>query len=192
MNDLRERQHDYSDEDLVKLIVSTKDTRYFSVLYDKYASFIYNKCFSFVDSEDEAQDLTHDIFIKIYLNLKTFKGESKLSTWIYAIAYHFCINYVNKNKKGKVLLFDEIEDFISENDETFLEDEHDEALFEINYAKLQKILAALPVDDRLILLMKYQDELSIKEISRILNVKLSTVKMRLHRAKKKVMELREL
>jgi len=184
-----ESKEKYTDEELVKMIVFDKNTHYFSVLYDRYAKYVYNKCFTFVNSEDEAQDLTHDIFIKIYINLKSFKGDSKLSTWIYSVAYHFCISYV-KNKSKKSGKSDEIIDNLIDDGVDVPLEEYDADLFEINYAKLQELLKLLPVDDRAILLMKYQDDLSIKEIADIMNLKQSAVKMRLHRAKKKIVESR--
>ncbi|MDO5636529.1 MAG: RNA polymerase sigma factor [Myroides sp.] len=183
-------KNNYSDNELVKLIVVDKNTHYFSILYDRYAKYVYNKCFSFVNSEDEAQDLTHDIFIKIYINLKSFKGESKLSTWIYSIVYNFCITYVN-GKTKKSGMSEEIIDNLFDDTLDIIDEDNDKDLFEINYAKLQELLKLLPINDRVVLLMKYQDDLSIKEIADIMNLKQSTVKMRLHRAKKKILELRE-
>ncbi|WP_245725347.1 RNA polymerase sigma factor [Paenimyroides marinum] len=180
----------YTDEELVKLIVDNKDSYYFSILYDRYAKFVYNRCYSFVNSEDEAQDLTHDIFIKIYVSLNTFKGKSKLSTWIYSIVYHFCINYINKKKAQKIVFY-EIPDDVNPDKESFdlIDDIDDQDLFEINYEKLQEILQKISDKDRIILLMKYQDDLTIKEISELLGLKESTIKMRLLRAKKRVLEL---
>lgn len=189
MSDLNETTIPLSDTELVERIVSSNDTRYFSVLYDRYASFVYNKCYSFVSSQAEAEDLTHDIFIKIYVHLKSFKGDSKLSTWIYAITYHFCINYINKKKKWVVS--DTLDVWAMDEEQPVEDHLYEEELFEMNYNRLQEILDQIPVDDKMILLMKYQDDLSIKEIANVLNVKLSTVKMRLHRAKKKVIELRD-
>lgn len=179
-----------SDEELVKLIVVDKNTHYFSILYDRYAKYIYNKCFNFVNSDDEAQDLTHDIFIKIYINLKSFKGQSKLSTWIYSVAYNFCISYVSSKSK-KSDLSNEIIDNLVDDGVDIIDDNTEKDLFEINYSKLQELLKLLPIDDRVVLLMKYQDDLSIKEIAEMLNLKQSAVKMRLHRAKKKILELRD-
>lgn len=190
MLDQTNSKNSYSDKELVKLIVVDKNTHYFSILYDRYAKYVYNKCFTFVNSEDEAKDLTHDIFIKIYINLKTFKGEAKLSTWIYSVAYNFCINYVNSKTK-KSGISDDIIDNLVDEDIDSIDEETDKDLFEINYAKLQELLKLLPINDRVVLLMKYQDDLSIKEIAEIMNLKQSTVKMRLHRAKKKILELRE-
>lgn len=177
-----------SDIALVEKILSTKDERYFGILYDRYASFVYNQSFSFVDSEEEAQDLTHDIFIKIYLNLKKFKNESKLSTWIYSIVYNQCLNYVKKNQKKPEENRDLYEDV--ENLEHHTEEISDKELFEINYAKLQEILNQIPIEDKAILLMKYKDDMSVKDISELFNIKESAVKMRLQRAKKRVLELR--
>src|SRR5690606_27300837 len=159
-------------------------------LYDRYAKFVYNKCYSFVNSEAEAQDLTHDIFIKIYVSLNTFKGKSKLSTWIYSVVHHFCINYINKKKSQKIVFY-EVSDDVNADTENLdlIDDIDDEDLFEISYNNLQEILQKLSDNDRIILLMKYQDDLTIKEISELLGLKESAIKMRLLRAKKRVMEL---
>src|SRR5690606_7490918 len=141
-----------SDEELVKLIVVDKNTHYFSILYDRYAKYIYNKCFNFVNSDDEAQDLTHDIFIKIYINLKSFKVQSKLSTWIYSVAYNFCISYVSSKSK-KSDLSNEIIDNLVDDGVDIIDDNTEKDLFEINYSKLQELLKLLPIDDRVVLLM---------------------------------------
>lgn len=54
----------YTDEELVKKIVANNDSYYFSILYDRYVQFIYSKCFTFVNSEQEAQDLTHEFLLR--------------------------------------------------------------------------------------------------------------------------------
>ncbi len=174
------------DLELIKLTLSTKDSRFFSVLYDRYAPYVYNKCFSFVDTKEEAQDLTHDIFIKVYLSLKTFKNESKFSTWLYSITYNFCVNFISKKKIKYNLDIDQLEHIQDEGEENGTEEDFD--ILQINYAKLQEILRMLDVQDRIILLMKYQDDLSIKEISELLRIGVSAVKMRLQRSKQKVMK----
>lgn len=174
------------DLELIKLTLSTKDSRFFSVLYDRYAPYVYNKCFSFVDTKEEAQDLTHDIFIKVYLSLKTFKNESKFSTWLYSITYNFCVNFISKKKIKYNLDIDQLEHIQDEGEENGTEEDFD--ILQINYAKLQEILRMLDVQDRIILLMKYQDDLSIKEISELLKIGVSAVKMRLQRSKQKVMK----
>lgn len=178
----------YTDEELVRKIVAEKDSYYFSILYDRYARFVYSKCYTFVNSEEEAQDLTHDIFIKIFINLKSFKGDSKFTTWIYSITYHFCIHYINKKKTEKVVFFNEIVESVYDEE---IDKQSEKELFEIQYTQLQEILLQLPVEDRMILLMKYQDDLPVKEIMKILKLNDSAVKMRLQRARQKVLEIRE-
>ena len=83
-----------SDEDLINAIVKTNNTLLFEVLYDRYAGLVYNKCFGFAKDEDEAKDLTQDVFLKLFVKLASFKGKSKFSTWLYAFTYNHCVNYV--------------------------------------------------------------------------------------------------
>ena len=99
---LKEDLKNLSDEDLVKNIVSSNDTLLFEVLYDRFAQLVYNKCLGFSKSTDEAQDLTQDIFLKLFVKLSTFKGKSKFSTWLYAFTYNHCVNYVNRNTAKKI------------------------------------------------------------------------------------------
>ena len=89
------------DEDLVRAIVKNNDTLLFEILYDRYATLVYNKCIGFAKDEDEAKDLTQDIFLKLFVKLASFKGKSKFSTWLYAFTYNHCVNYVTRNTAKK-------------------------------------------------------------------------------------------
>ena len=173
-----------SDNDLVQRIVKTNDTHLFAVLYDRHVSMVYNKCYGFATSKEEAQDLTHDVFIKLFVKLRTFKGTAKFSTWLYSFTYNFCVNYITRNnyKKNEK----NFEKEISESDEF---DSSEEALFEMKADNLKKALDLLEPHDKIILLMKYQDDFSIKEISESLEIGDSAVKMRLKRAREKVINV---
>ncbi len=83
-----------SDEDLVFKIVETYNSQLFAVLYDRFSRVVYNKCYGFSKNEEEAEGLTHDVFIRLFAKLKTFKGNSKFFTWLYSFTYNFCVNYV--------------------------------------------------------------------------------------------------
>ncbi len=173
-----------SDEELVSEIVKTKESILFAELYDRYASIVYNKCLSFANSKVEAEDLTHDIFIKLYMKLNTFKGASKFSTWIYSFTYNFCVNYIQRNSyktREKVQEVEIKEDSLDEID--------DYEFFQLKAKKLKKVLSVIDPKDKMILLLKYQDELSIKELQTILEISESAIKMRLKRAKGRVMEI---
>ena len=85
-----------SDNELIQKIVKTNDPNLFAVLYDRYVNMVYNKCYGFATSKEEAQDLTHDVFIKLFVKLRTFKGTAKFSTWLYSFTYNFCVNYITR------------------------------------------------------------------------------------------------
>jgi hypothetical protein len=82
-----------NDEELVKTIIETKNTLLFGIIYDRYANKIYTKCAGFSRSDDEAADLTQDVFLMIFVKMGSFKGNSKFSSWVYALTYNFCVNY---------------------------------------------------------------------------------------------------
>jgi len=181
----------YSDAELADFIVAKNEIEYFELLYDRYASFIYNKCFWFVNNEEDAKDLTQEIFVKIYLNLSKFKGDSKLSTWIYSVTLHTCIKYKQKEKnKVQLIPFNELE--VPFHNQIYnVEDISYAETLEQNYTRLQEIINLLPPEEKAILLMKYQDNLPVNKIVEVLNVKESAVKMRLLRIRKKIAELRD-
>ena len=176
-----------SDEELVSKIVEKNDTHLFAVLYDRYAGVVYNKCYGFSKSKEEAQDLTHDVFVRLFVKLRTFKGKSKFSTWLYSFTYNFCVNYVQRNSEKKKEKVTVVTDQIKEED-SGLDEIDDATLFELKSDKLAKALEMISPSDKMMLLMKYQDELSIKEMSEALDLGESAIKMRLKRAKEKVVK----
>jgi RNA polymerase sigma-70 factor (ECF subfamily) len=175
------------DETLVAQIVATNNTLLFGTLYDRYSKKVYNKCYGFATSEDEAEDLTQDVFLKLFTKLHSFQGKSKFSTWLYSFTYNFCVNYVNRDKSRKL---DDNSYSMSDHDYHLPEvaDIQDEDLFELQVSKLKIALENIDPDDKAILLLKYQDEISIKELQAVLDAGESAVKMRLKRARLRVVE----
>ena len=175
-----------SDEELVKQIVADNDPMLFGKLYDRYAKMVYNKCYGFAKSEDEAEDLTQDVFLQLFIKLRTFKGKSKFSTWLYSFTYNFCVNYVNRNKQLKI----RDKSVQVENSEHKLPEEvPDESLYEMKADKLKKALEHISPEEKSILLLKYQDGASIKELVGLMDIGESAVKMRLKRAKERLLEI---
>jgi RNA polymerase sigma-70 factor (ECF subfamily) len=179
--------HLLTDNELVSRIVKTNDTHLFAVLYDRHVEKVYNKCFGFANSKEEAQDLTHDIFIKLFVKLRTFKGDAKFTTWLYSFTYNFCVNYVTRNKVKKNEK--KVDYDLKDSDEVAEYDASEATLFELKTDKLKKSLEIIDADDKMILLMKYQDDFSIKEIQEVLQLGESAVKMRLKRAREKVISV---
>ena len=177
--------HTLTDEMLVEAIVKTNDTLMFEVLYDRYASMVYNKCYGFANGADEAKDLTQDVFLRVFVKLASFKGKSKFSTWLYAFTYNHCVNYVTRDTAKKIekktISSDSIEN-IGENIDSTQEFQN------MRVEQLKKVMELISPDEKMILLLKYQDNLTIKELSEALDIGESAVKMRLKRAKEKLVQ----
>lgn len=169
-----------SDSEIIKLYLKSQRTAYFSVLYKRYANKIFSKCISLLKDESLAKDATQEIFTKIFLNLSKFSERSKFSTWVYSITYNYCIDFLRKKKKRNNLFSDEME-----NPPDIVEDIPDSALLEMEVNRLKSVLENIPPGDKAILLMKYQDEMSIKEIAAVLDKTESAIKMKIKRAKHK-------
>ena len=177
-----------TDEVLVRDIVEKRDPMLFGILYDRYVKLVYNKCYGFARSQKEAEDLTQDVFLMLFVKLGTFQGRSKFSTWLYSFTYNFCVNYVNRDKGRKI-----------SNKSNSLDDSNmdlpmevtDDHLLELQVSKLKEALELIPPEDKSILLLKYQDGVSIKELQEVMDLGPSAIKMRLKRAKAKVLEIYE-
>lgn len=175
-----------SDEELVEQIVASNDTLLFGKLYDRYAKMVYNKCYGFAKSDDEAEDLTQDVFLQLFIKLGTFKGKSKFSTWLYSFTYNFCVNYINRNKQRKMR---DQSVQVEETEYKLTEDVPDESLYEMKADRLKKALEMIAAEDKSLLLLKYQDGASIKELVSLMDIGESAVKMRLKRAKERLLEI---
>ncbi|REA59938.1 RNA polymerase subunit sigma-24 [Dyadobacter luteus] len=174
-------RHNFTDEELVKLFVETQENRYFEKLYERYSEKVYHKCLSFVKDSAKAEDLTHDIFLKLIFKLGTFKEDAKFSTWLYSITYNHCMDQLRSNKKrGEVLQ----EDPIEVPDDVDLNNLFDGEDIEIK--NLKTALDQLTVEEKGVLFMKYMDDLSIRDIAGIFNVTESAIKMRLLRSREKL------
>ena len=177
--------HTLTDEALVEAIVKTNDTMLFEVLYDRYATMVYNKCYGFANGVDEAKDLTQDVFLRVFVKLASFKGKSKFSTWLYAFTYNHCVNYVTRNTAKKI----EKKSISSDSIENIGEDIDTTREFDnMRVEQLKKVMELISPDEKMLLLLKYQDNLSIKELAEALDIGESAVKMRLKRAKEKLYE----
>lgn len=169
-----------TDEEVVREYLKTRNNYYFEILYNRYSSKVFGKCLTLLRDECLAQDATQDIMMKILLNLSRFGGKSKFSTWIYSITYNFCIDQIRKSKKDKSVLVEDIGQLGDIEDEV-----SDKILLEVKLDQLKVILDELPISDKSILMMKYMDSMSIRDIAEIIEKTESAVKMKIKRAKEK-------
>ncbi len=179
-----------SDEEIIRTMLTDKKQydACFHELYRRHSKWIYNKALQFVPTA-EAEDVLQEVFIKVCTNLAKFKFGSKFSTWLFSITYNTCVNAVNK--RSKILNREhEFAEFKHEND-LLDEQDTDSIIREISLDRLKEIMNIIDAEDKKILLMKYQDELSIKELAQMLALSEGAVKMRLLRAKEKLRSLYE-
>lgn len=173
----------YTDEALAQEIIQSRDTTAFGILYDRYEKMVYNKCYQFVSNKEEAKDLTHDVFLQVFLKINTFKGTARFSSWLYSVCYNFCVNYINRDKEKQI---SSKSNDIDEEYNLSQDEITDDILLALKVEKLHKALALIPPEDKMILQMKYQDDITIKELQHLLDISESAVKMRLARAKDKL------
>lgn len=172
-----------SDDELVVLIIEGNQLQYFEHLYKRYYSKVLDKCFSLVKNLPLSKELTEDIFSKTYEKLSSFQFRSSFSSWLYSLAYNHCIDYLRKKKK---LNYPE---WNRENELPEIIDESEEDLDGIDYDKVMEIFEMIHPEEKALLLMKYQDNLSIKTIAQSLRVSDDAAKMRLKRARSRVLYL---
>lgn len=174
-----------TDELLVELIVSSKDPLLFKVLYERYIFKVFNTCLSFSNNNQEAEDICQDIFLKLLDKIHTFKGASKFSTWLYSFTYNHCVNYFHRNKVNK---FEKNTSNIEQICNEVIAQSSDEDLVQmIKLEKLNEALELIPFEDKQILILKYQEFKSVKDLMDLHNAGESAIKMRLKRAKEKLL-----
>lgn len=148
----------------------------------KYQQQVYWVIRKMVNSHDDADDLTQEVFIKVYSALKDFREESNLFTWLYRIATNYSLNHIRKVKVRNTVSFE----VIKESVESY-EKKSDEAIDEVTRRKLLlEAIETLPAQQRAVFNMRYYDELSYEEISNILNKSVGGIKANYFHAVKKL------
>lgn len=175
-----------SDEDLIEKTLQEEGSHYFDEIYERYAAKVYRKCLSFSKDDMEAKDMAHDVIVKIYLNLSRFNQKSRFSTWVYAITYNHCVDQKAKQTRQLTLKSE-----LARMADGKHEEEVDGNIEEIDIDSLKVLMEKLSPAEKSILLMKYQDSLSIKEIAEITEAGESAVKMKLKRTRAKLVKMYE-
>jgi RNA polymerase sigma factor (sigma-70 family) len=169
-----------TDEEIAHRIISGNQSGLFEILYKRYKPKVFDKVYSFIKDRQKSEEFTNDILSKVYEKLPGFKGNSAISSWIYSITYNYCIDYLRFQKK---LHYPE---WNRNNDIPEIPDENEEDLSAVTYENLLKILEMIHPEEKALVLMKYQDELSLKQIASTLRISEDAVKMRLKRARTRI------
>ncbi|MES2479125.1 MAG: sigma-70 family RNA polymerase sigma factor [Bacteroidota bacterium] len=163
----------YSDEQLIKEIECGNEAA-FNLLYERYSNKLFRYFFRLLGNDRaKAEDFLQELFIKVLNNAHTFSSTQKASTWLYTIATNMCKNeWRNTENRQRLMRQFEAWEHQSKNALDKLQSQH---LARI----LDKMMSQLEEEERLVLQLRFQQELSIKEIAAIINIPEGTVKSKL-------------
>lgn len=167
-----------------------RDEKAFREVVEQYSDRVYNLTYRMLGNREEAEDLSQEVFITVFKSIDSFRGDAKLSTWLYRIAVNHCknrIKYLSRRHDRDQ----------SEYDEEIMRDEAAGAATAPNPAPrpdkqlegveleqiMQQCIAALDEEHRLLIVLRDVEELSYEEICAITGLPNGTVKSRLHRAR---------
>ncbi|WP_047419789.1 RNA polymerase sigma factor [Cellulophaga sp. Hel_I_12] len=164
------------------------DEKVYSFLIERYKYMVFTIALKVLKNREDAEEVAQDTFVKAYHSLSKFKGESKFSTWLYKIAYFGALDALKKENRRLVT--------------TTIDNDYDINLSELigvldqfeieNRTRIIKeSLNELSSEDSILVTLHYFDELSLNEISEIVDLSTNTVKVRLFRVRKKLAEILE-
>ena len=172
-----------SDSELISAF-KNGDIKGYNQIVLKYQQQVYWVIRKMVNNHDDADDITQEVFIKVYSALKNFREESNLFTWLYRIATNYSINHIRKTKIKNTVSFEVVQDPIESTDQR-----SDEVLDEEKRRYLlEAAIETLPAQQRTVFNMRYYDELSYEEISKIMKRSVGGVKANYFHAVKKLGE----
>jgi RNA polymerase sigma-70 factor (ECF subfamily) len=155
----------------------------FKMLLEQYQKPLYFHIRNIVLNHDDADDVLQNTFIKVFSNVKNFKGDSKLYSWMYRIATNEALTYLQQKAKKSGISNEELQNKSINNLESDVYFEGDEIQL-----KLQKAIAILPEKQQLVFKMKYFEEMKYEEMSQVLDTSVGALKASYHIASKKIEE----
>lgn len=173
------------DEDLLLVRrCSDGDLSAFEQLHRKYVRLVYSVVYRMVPGE-EAHDLTQEVFLRAFKNIRTFRGESSFRSWLLRIAHNLCCNRLRDLRRQRT---DSLEEMAEREESAGYEPASDVDLQahverEELQRKVRDVLALLPEDYRVMLILRDFEQFSYEEISHITGLTIANVKSRLHRAR---------
>jgi RNA polymerase sigma-70 factor (ECF subfamily) len=168
------------------------DSEAFGPLVKKHQQRVFSLVHHLLRRRDEVEDLAQEIFIKAFRAIRSYNFQSSFATWLSRIATNHCYDYLRHERASRVSFYwqmgedrqRELENNVESQPEEELDDEERTVLRDL----VDKLLGRAPENDRTILVLKELQDYSVEEIAEILKLKPTTVKVRLHRARKRMLE----
>jgi RNA polymerase sigma-70 factor (ECF subfamily) len=166
---------------IIKEILNGKTEQY-EYFLDRYGQQVFVLVDRIVSCQEDAEELTQDVFLKAFQQLSSFKAESSFSTWIYRIATNLAISAVRKKRNDVLRLDDSVFANLSDTQvDEALEDESEEQM-----ERLQQAMNQLEADERALITLYYLEEKPLAEVAFILGMTDGNAKVKLHRIRKKL------
>lgn len=167
---------------LVKKLLDRKTQRdAFSVLVEAFSERLYWQIRKIVISHEDANDVLQNTFIKVWTNIESFRGDSKLTTWLYKISINESISFIKKQRQQQIVALDDCDNFLGAKLESDSYFDGDAAQL-----KLQKAVLTLPEKQRIVFNLKYFEEMKYEDMSEILDTSVGALKASYHHAVKKI------
>ena len=163
-----------------------KDEAAFRELVSTYREMIVSTCYGFLRNQQDAEDVAQEVFIQVYRSISSFRGESKLTTWMYRIAVNRCLNRLRSTKSQFLVSIDEVFEASGPSDtrSPFHSLENKE-----RGEFLQRAINKLPENQRTAFVLSKYEGLANKKIAEIMEMSLSAIEALLNRAKKNLQKL---
>lgn len=176
-----------TDGEIIQLIIQG-DRNMYRKLVERYQPMVFRTCMGFLHNKEDAQDLTQDIFIRVYQNLDRFKGDATFATWIYRITINASLNKIRKSTKSSLLQRLESMFGVEKSKEFAFpipDSENPENILILNEHRewVQNALNSLPEKQRTAIVLSKYEDLSQKEIAEVMNTTEGAVEALIQRAK---------
>lgn len=168
--------------ELIQDVISG-NTQAYACLVDRYKDLVFTLALRMMKHREEAEEVAQDTFVKVFKSLNKFKGDSKFSTWMYRITYNTCLDRIKSNKMAYREV--EINEF-TERQLGSLENALEQMIKEERETVVKDCIAQLPDQDSFLMTLYYYEDLSLDEMSQIVNMTPNHIKVKLFRSRKKL------
>lgn len=176
------------DTEIIQQVLKGNQAVY-AELVNKYQNYVFTIVLRYLNSREDAEEVSQDVFVKAYRSLSDFRGDSKFSTWLYTITTTTCITFLRKKRLEVHSLDNEKVMAHAENIDGGMRANQVEQKSRVNM--VNQAIAMLSPDDAQVITLFYKGEQSLDEIAKILGQETNTVKVRLHRARQRLKDKME-
>lgn len=169
-----------SDQALIQAFRSG-DEAAFDRLFTRHQDYVYNVCLGILGNPDDARDCTQEVFLRVYRKVGEFRAEAAFSTWLYRVTVNVCVGQLRKRTRvGVASLEDEtVREIADDGPELW-----SGPVREVDEQLVREVVAELPEDYRVLLVLRYFQDLSYDEMVQVLGYNMSQLKVKLHRARR--------